>query len=481
MKSLSTSLQLITKLSNQLKSLFTLLFLIGAIFSMQSQETEAPAPILFIYDASGSMWAQMEGKTRVEIAREVLSTSVNNLPAHQKIGLMAYGHRKKGDCSDVELIAGIENTSKEKVVSAIKKISPIGMTPLAQSAIMAIDQLRKSKTSATIILVTDGIESCGGNICDVIAAAKKEGIDFKLHIIGFGLKEGETEQLRCAAKAGDGNYYDAADAGGLGSVLNEAVAQTVEKPKANFTIYALKNGIAIDAAVMTYDVVGKRTPIGVRTYKDTATVFLPPSTYNIEVTPLEGSDVDKITITGVTTYEDKIVHRDVSFDGGKLSITTTNNGENWDCTVKVFDTSGKVAANIRTYDTPKEVEVNPGTYNVQIQALAMDGIETTYTFENVIISSTNSANITHNFKTGKAVIESFANGNSIDSTVNLKEVSSGKAVSGARTYGREREFLLNPGTYEVKVMPLGDFKDRKTQTFTITVKQGETTSKKVNF
>ena len=65
--------------------------------------------------------------------------------------------------------------------------------------------------------------------------------------------------------------------------------------------------------------------------------------------------------------------------------------------------------------------------------------------------------------------------------MNINEISTGKNVSGARTYGREREFVLNPGKYRVKMSPLGDYKDRNPQTFTIEVKQRETISKKVNF
>ena len=177
---------------------------------------------------------QMDGKSKMEIASSVLSSSLTELPTNQHVGLVAYGHRKKGDCKDVEFLVDVSNGSASEVSTAIKAIKPLGKTPLAYSATLVINTLRTSKVKATIILITDGIESCNGNICDVVKAAKAEGIDFKLHIIGFGLKKGETEQLKCAATAGDGNYYDAADAGGLGDVLDEAVEQNVDKPKGNF-------------------------------------------------------------------------------------------------------------------------------------------------------------------------------------------------------------------------------------------------------
>jgi Ca-activated chloride channel family protein len=363
--------------------LLILLFCVSGHLSAQSNET--PSPIIFIYDASGSMWGQMQDKTKMKIASEVLVETVNQLPDNQKIGFVAYGHRKKGDCRDVEFLVDVENGTKSRVAQSVKGIKPLGKTPLAYSASQVIDKLRQTKLKATIILITDGIESCDGNICDVIQAAKEEGIDFKLHIVGFGLKDSETEQLKCAAKAGDGNYYHAEDSGALSDVLNEATEATVDEPESNFSVVAFKNGKAIDAWVKAYDQSKKLKPIAARTYKDTAFFYLPPGKYNFEVVPLGGSDVKMVTVPDVESFADKIGHRTVSFDGGKLGITTTNNGKNWDCIVKLFDQNGKVVASERTYTTQKEVEVNPGTYKVTIQALAMEGLDTYTEMENIEI------------------------------------------------------------------------------------------------
>ncbi|QQX76438.1 MULTISPECIES: vWA domain-containing protein [Aequorivita] len=460
-----------------MKQLATILCLL--LFSIQlSAQPEVPSPIIFIYDASGSMWGQMQGKTKMEIATEVLTTTVNKLPANQNVGL----DRKKGDCKDVETLVSMENNSKSEINSALKNIKPLGMTPLAYAASQVIDGLRKSKKKATIILITDGIESCNGNICEIVTAAKKEGIDFRLHIVGFGLKANETEQLKCAANAGDGKYYDAADASGLDDVLTEATAETVDKPKGNVSVFAVKNGVAIDAWVKAYDVVAKRAPISVRTYKDTAYFYLPPSKYNFEVTPLEGSDVKMVTVEGIQSFEDKIIHKTISFDGGKIGVTTTNNGKNWDCMVKVLDANGKTVASLRTYNEPKEVEVNPGVYKVSIQALGdMKGLETYTEIENVKVEASGIRPVSHNFTTGTAFIDAKADGNSIDSVVTIDESPSGKNVAGGRTYSRGKQFLLNPGTYKVKVAPLGNYKDRKTQTITIEVKKGESITKTLNF
>lgn len=272
-----------------MKNLVKLSILLLFISQIHGQNNNNNAPILFIYDASGSMWGQLEGKTKKEIASEVLSNSVNALPQDQKIGLIAYGHRKKGDCSDVEFLVALENTSKTSINSAVKSINPLGKTPLAHAAKQAINTLKSKKERATIILITDGIESCNGKLCEVVSAAKEQGINFKLHIVGFGLKDEETEELKCAAAAGGGKYYTAANASGLGDVLTEATSQTIDKPKGNFSIYAIKNGNPVDSWVRAYKAGTKEDIDFTRTYRDTGFVHLPPGNYDIEVRPLEGT------------------------------------------------------------------------------------------------------------------------------------------------------------------------------------------------
>jgi len=459
-----------------------LLFLALSItIHISAQENEEPSPIIFIYDASGSMWGQMQGKTKMEIAADVLTSAVNNLPEDQKIGFVAYGHRKKGDCSDVEFLVDVEKGSKTDVAQALSGIKPLGKTPLAYSALQVIDKLRQSALSATIILITDGIESCDGNICDVIKEAKEEGIDFKLHIIGFGLKDGDTQQLKCAAQAGDGEYYDATDADMLGDVLNEATTALVDATDNNFSVHAVKNGMAIDARIMAYDVIGKRKAVRGRTYRDTAHMYLPPSTYRLEVYPMEGSDVDMITVLNVQSFEDQMVHKTIFFDGGKLGISVTNNGNYWDCSVRLIDTNGNVAALARTYRNLKEVEVNPGTYKVTIQALKMEGLDTYTEFENVEIVAGSTTPLSYDFKTGNLDIYVKAGGQNIDAVVTVNEEKSGTNVARSRSYTRGSKFLLNPGIYKVKVSPLREYKDRPPQTITVVVKTGELVTKELKF
>ncbi|NNC95581.1 MAG: VWA domain-containing protein, partial [Chitinophagales bacterium] len=282
-----------------MKAHLLLILICFCLFLTAQDEKHESSALILIYDASGSMWGQIDGASKNEIASAVVTATVANLPQDQKIGLVAYGHRSKGDCKDVEFLAPTNNTDKSKISASLKAIKPLGKTPLAYSATLVIDKLKADKSKATIILLTDGIESCDGNLCEVVRKAKEAGIEFKLHIIGFGLEDGATESLLCAAKEGEGEYFDAADASSLGAMLQRATSATVDIPNGNFTVFAIKNGKPIDAYIRAFPKSRDEKEVAARTYADTAHIYLAPGEWDIEVKPLEQSDVKATTLTNV--------------------------------------------------------------------------------------------------------------------------------------------------------------------------------------
>ena len=465
--------------------LITLLAALCAIYNVNAQSSATPAPIILIYDASGSMWGQIEGTTKVEIAREVLSETIDGLAPDQRVGFVAYGHRTKGDCEDVEYLVDMSNTSKAEVKTQLNAIKPLGKTPLAFSALTVIDRLKAANATATIILITDGIESCGGDICEVIQQAREAGVDFRLHIVGFGIGEEDLAQLKCAAQAGNGTYYDAANANELGEVLQEATSQTVDKPAYNLAIYTVKNGEPIDSWVKA-NIAGTKDEVGgTRTYRDTGFASLPAGTYDIVVQPLENSDVGAQTLSAVEVTADGLTFRSVSFDAGKLMVRTLMNGEGWDATVGITASeSGKSVAGGRTYGSDRYYDVSPGTYDVKLTGLRINGNATVKTIESVNVKAGDTSVVEHSFLTGTARIGALGADGLMDATVNIVDKATGTSVGGARTYTSEssnpKEFLLNPGEYTVTLVSVREFKGEK-RTFEMSIRQGETFEKMVQY
>jgi len=201
---------------------------------------------ILVLDASGSMWGKIDGKAKIAIAREVIAGMLKQWPADQEIGLMAYGHRRKGDCSDIEMLIPAGKLNATQFNHAVSAINPRGKTPLTEAVRQAAEQLKYTEEKATVILVSDGRETCHADPCAVAAELEKNGVDFTAHVIGFDVagKEG-VSQLQCLAKNTGGEYLTAKDAAELKKALNKAVKKVVEAPKVdpeapvNLNVYAV--------------------------------------------------------------------------------------------------------------------------------------------------------------------------------------------------------------------------------------------------
>ncbi len=201
---------------------------------------------ILVLDASGSMWGKIDGKAKITIAREVIAGMLKQWPADQEIGLMAYGHRRKGDCSDIEMLIPVGKLNAKQFNHAVSAINPRGKTPLTEAVKQAAEQLKYTEEKATVILISDGKETCHADPCAVAAELEKRGVDFTAHVIGFDVagREG-VSQLQCLAKNTGGEYLTAKNATELKKALSKAVEKVVEAPKVdprapvNLNVYAV--------------------------------------------------------------------------------------------------------------------------------------------------------------------------------------------------------------------------------------------------
>ena len=160
---------------------------------------------LLVLDGSGSMWAELpEGRTRIEVARDVLTDFLTTRDATQPLGVLAYGHNRRGDCADIETLAPVGVQDGAALAGRLNALVPKGKTPLADALRRAASEIPRTAEEADIVLVTDGLETCGGDPCAVAAGLAAEGIKLRAHVVGFGLTEGEISQIACIAEATGG-------------------------------------------------------------------------------------------------------------------------------------------------------------------------------------------------------------------------------------------------------------------------------------
>ena len=212
--------------SHRLPALFKSFALVAALAAPTLAAAEGRS--IIVLDGSGSMWGQIDGKPKLEIAREALAEVLKSIPADTELGLMAYGHREKGSCSDIELIVPPAKGTAKQIAEAAAKMQFLGKTPLTEAVRQAAADLRSTEEKATVILITDGIETCEADPCALGAELEKSGVDFTAHVVGFGLTSDEGKQVACLAENTGGKYIVADDLASLTMALQTTV---VSAPK----------------------------------------------------------------------------------------------------------------------------------------------------------------------------------------------------------------------------------------------------------
>lgn len=444
------------------------LILISSLFTSpyptQASPSDELPPIYLILDGSGSMWGQIEGKNKIGIARKVVGKLLDDMEPDRPVGLMVYGHRRKGDCEDIELMMepGLQN--RDKIKTILKGVNPVGKTPLANTALQLIEKIKDSDKAATIILVSDGAESCGGDLCAVIKAAKEAGVDFVLHIVGFDIGESDKLALQCAAQAGEGMYLDAANGNELRDALEQATELTVEATQASLSVKVSKDGALHDAAVQIFKPNDEQYFTSLRTYaqkeSNPAIFHIPPGTYHVRTVPI-GTDAQEIWRKDIVVPGNEVKQVDIDFTAGKISIHTTANQNLWDCSVNITKSGErKSVSGGRTYKSPNSnpmiKELSPGLYDVKISALNLAGDQTEQFFEGVEIVSGKTISLTHDFSYGELAVLATNNGALWDCVINVYAATDPKkkSVAGGRTYNSPNsnplKENLRPGLYAVQ-------------------------------
>ncbi|WP_168201273.1 vWA domain-containing protein [Qingshengfaniella alkalisoli] len=190
--------------------------------------------VMIVFDGSNSMWGQIDGTAKIEIARDVMENLLGEWTETRKVGLMAYGHRRRGDCSDMETIVVPGEGTRTEILDRIGAITPTGKTPLTSAVEQAATELSYTDTPATVVLISDGLESCERDPCALAETLEKGGVGFTTHVVGFGLGDADTAALSCLAEKTGGQYISASNAEELGralSTVGTAVAEPEPEPE----------------------------------------------------------------------------------------------------------------------------------------------------------------------------------------------------------------------------------------------------------
>jgi Ca-activated chloride channel homolog len=203
---------------------------IAALLLAGQAATAGERATIMVFDASGSMWNRMQGDiTRIEVARDVMEEFFAGRDATAPISVIAYGHRRRGDCADIEVVAPLGVHDPRELAARVRALNPQGMTPLTESLALAREQIPRTAESADLILVTDGLENCGGDPCALAARLAAEGIQIRAHVVGFGMTAEEVNSLSCVPDQTGGRLFHTSSGVELAEAL-AAVSAPEPKP-----------------------------------------------------------------------------------------------------------------------------------------------------------------------------------------------------------------------------------------------------------
>ena len=212
----------------------TLVLLFFFSFLISTSKGQVTNRILFIFDDSYSMYAPWNSNIKIEVAKKIMGEFLDSLKTipDLELALRCYGHqtfiKPTRNCQDTKLEVPFALASKSAPIikQRIQRLEPLGTTPIAYSlGECSADFTPCSNCRNIIILITDGIEECGGNPCEVSAALQKKGIFLRPFVIGVGLDVKFADVFGCMGK-----FYDVSNEANFKDVLNlvltEAISQT---------------------------------------------------------------------------------------------------------------------------------------------------------------------------------------------------------------------------------------------------------------
>lgn len=249
-----------------------------------------------VLDVSGSMNAKLGQSTRWQVALDVLKKFVATLPADFNVALRVYGHRyasKSAEtCTDTELVVPLARLDRERIVATASALSPRGETPLILSTLATLEDL-KDAGGGTVILITDGEESCKGDLKAATEAIQASGLEVSLNIVGFTLT-GQAVQSKLTTLAGStgGRYFGASS----GDQLSQAI-RLAALPRLPYELRDSAGRVVLS---------GK---------SGEPSRQLPPGNYSIRVTAPGGVIEEKVAIVA-----DRLTTLSFAYEGDKLVI-----------------------------------------------------------------------------------------------------------------------------------------------------------------
>lgn len=181
--------------------------------------------VQIVFDGSGSMWGRIPGDSgpKFAVAREALRQSLPRIDRTTEVGLALFGHRRRGDCSDVEMAAPLQRVDTGQATAPLERLNPKGRGPLALALMTAADSFPGASARDSLILIHDDLDNCQGNPCEIARSLHRVRPRLTIHVVSLGMKDEDASLMSCLATVTGGRSFNAQDAPSAMSAIDEVL------------------------------------------------------------------------------------------------------------------------------------------------------------------------------------------------------------------------------------------------------------------
>ena len=161
-----------------------LLLLCGAAQAQQPEKTR----LLLIMDCSNSMWDHWQSGSKIKVTQQVLLSFLDSISRQHDVdvALRVFGHLNKEQFGTrLEVPFGTDNIYR--LQSKIKTLVPQGGCTAAAALTDALSDFPATGSSRNLILIiTDGMDDCDAEICDVARQVQLSGVVVQTFVLCIG-------------------------------------------------------------------------------------------------------------------------------------------------------------------------------------------------------------------------------------------------------------------------------------------------------
>lgn len=317
------------------------------------------------------MNADWGSKTRIDLAKEHLNKSVENLRGipNLEIALRVYGHQSPitatfQDCNDTKLEVNFGKNNIDQIKRRVTSIEAKGTTPIARSLEAAAGDFPDTLARNFIILITDGLEACDNDPCVIAKKLKDKGVKVTPFVIGLGMDLSYLEKFKCI-----GSYFDAETSEAFSSTLKTVINKTLLNTTVQINLNDIsKKPTETDVTVFLYESGTKNLKYSfvhtLNRYGNPDTLVISPDwKYDIVVNTIPSVELKDISIQ-------KHVHNTIIVDCPQGFIKTSCSNcidKTKQIPIRVIANDSKSTLNVQYLNSTVKYLV--GTYDIEVLTL----------------------------------------------------------------------------------------------------------------